>query len=403
MGVPRSAVRQFFIAATVLAVFPAFAVRAGDFKVDAPSYLSDDLGVDTDYLELGTWKLRPTLKSGVGYTDNIEKEPDARADFIATNEFELDLSGKAGNYDLSITGSIDSRTPAKTPTENELNSEITLDVKRDFADDASARLKFEFTDLRTAFGTEDIDHERILQVRPELQFATGDVTIELRASAGLDMFPGEDDDTRQHRFAKLQLSASRPVSEDLTAFVGLMLRGTRFDIQVDDDGYRRGGTGYGVLAGLRGDITPDIGLDVTIGAIRQTFRDPDWRNLDYVSISGALWYKPSDATQVILSGDTGFTESEDYGAAGLLTYKLKARGEYKPIDRMVLFTQTSFEHANYLYADIIERTTSAEAGVDVELTRNSVLSMEYKHVRRRSGDPDETFASNSVFTRLRIN
>ena len=395
----KNAVRCLILAAAAGHALPGL---AGDFKTDSPTFLTEDLSEDPLEIDVGTWKLHPGLKSGFEGTDNVDDAPDGIKDVVSTNSVEFDLGGELVGTDVSLFGSVDSYAPLSTPSENSLDDNIGIDLERKFGEHLRGRLTLELSDYRPGYNTEDLDRERIIEADPELKFILGAYELKLRGQIGYDQFFGSEADTRQHKFAGLQLSASREVAEDISAYMGLMLRGTKYDLAFDGDDMRRGNTGYGAFAGLRGDISPRLSGDISVGVVRQEFKEQIWEPLTYASVNGYVQLRPTEKIRLSVIGTTGFSESEDYGAAGLFIREGKLRAEYLLTDKTVLLAEATHERANYLYADVRERTTDLEAGLDYAFHDHGVLSLRYKHRTRKSDDEDEIFDRNTISASLRI-
>lgn len=391
-------------------IFPLHIARAGDVGTDVPYFLTDELVDHTYALEFGQWKLVPTLSARLEHTDNVEEEPARKRDLMPSASASLELKGEIAGIDTSLTGSVYALRPLKTPSENDYEADIVLDLRRDFGDALRGRLKIEFADFRPGFSTDSLDHEQTIGIRPSLTYEIGKYEIEIRGNIGWDRFPGAVDefgnpaiDSRQHKYAALELIASRDVSDRLALYVGALLRGALFDRRYDDNGYRRGSLGYGVFAGLRGDLRDDLVADIAVGVVRQTFADVDFPTRDYLSLNGSLQWKPTDRVRLTLLGDTGFSEGEDYGAAGILSYEATLRGEYKATDKVILVSEAGYERAEYLYADVVEHTYDVAVGLDYALSKHTALSMRYKYRVRRSDDPDETYDRNAIFAAIHFN
>ncbi len=399
-----------YVVSTAAASIPLQAAHAGDLGTDIPYYLTDDLADHSFALEIGQWKLVPTLSSKLEFTDNVSEKPVGNGDLVPSASASLELKGDVAGIDTRLTGSIWAQRPLKTPSENDYAADASLDLRRDISDALQTGLKIAFADFRPGFSTDSLDHEQTIEIRPSLTYKVGKYKIEIRGKFGWDRFPGAVDafgdptiDTRQHKFGALELIASRKVTEKIAVYLGAILRGAIFDQPYDSGGYRRGSLGYGVFAGLRGDIRDKLTADIAVGFVRQTFKDVDFPTRDYLSVNGSLQWRPTEKIRLTLLGDSGFTESEDYGAAGILAFEATFRGEYQAAEKLVLVAEAGYEHADYLYADVIERTFDASAGFDYAVSKHGVLSIRYKYRTRRSDDLDENFSRNAVFAALHFN
>ena len=395
----KNAIRGLILAAAAGYALPCL---AGDFKTDSPTFLTEDLLEDRLEIDVGSWKLHPELRTGFEATDNIDDSADGARDVVSTNTAGFEIGGDVGGTDVSLFGSVDAYAPLSTPSENSLDDNAGIDVQRDIGEHLRGRLRLELNDYRPGYNTEDLDRERIIEADPELKFSLGAYELKLRGQIGYDRFFDSETDTRQHKFAGLQLLASREVREDLSAYVGLMLRGTKYDLAFDGDDMRRGNTGYGAFAGLRGDISPRLSGDISVGVVRQEFKEQIWEPLTYASVNGYLQLRPTEKIRLSVMGKTGFSESEDYGAAGLFVREGKLRAEYLLTDKTVLLAEATHERANYLYADVREHTTDLEAGLDYAFHDHGVVSLRYKHRTRKSDDEDETFDRNTISASLRF-
>lgn len=395
----KTALQALVLGAAVCYALPG---TAGDFAIGNPDSLSDDLIEDPLEIAVGDWKLHLEFETGFVHTDNIEDDPVAAKDVVSTNAAGLDIGGELGGVDVSLFGSVDAYAPFGTPSENYLDKNIGVDLRRDFGEHLRGKLRLEASDFRPGYNTEDLDREQIIEAAPELKLSLGVYEVELRGAIGYDRFFGDQTDTRQHKFADLQLLASREIMPDLSAYAGLMLRGTTYDLEFNDDDYRRGNKGYGAFAGLKGDISPKLTGDISVGVVRQEFNEQIWRPLTYASVNGYMQFRPTEKISLSAIGKTEFSESEDYGAAGLFVREGKLRAEYLLTDKTILLVEATQERATYLYADIVEQTTDLEAGLDYAFHNHGILSLRYKHRSRRSDDEDEVFDRNSISASIRI-
>jgi hypothetical protein len=385
-------------------------VRAQEVPTGSPDYLADRLADEDFELEVGSWTLTPSLSSGAGWSDNLAEEPDPEADYYVTNSAGFELAGKAGAADVDFSASVDSLLPVRLPEENSFDAYADLDIEGPIRDWLRGGMGFSFASYADSLSTSRYDREQWISVKPFTTLTFGKTELELRGTAGRVLFPAVDDgsggtvaDERQRSFANLVATASWEIRPEIEIFVGGLGRIAWYDNLLDDSGFRRGGHGFGAFAGIKTSAGKHIRAAVAAGVEHQAFLDPDFDSQTFATLDGYFQWRATDRLWLTALAETGFAESVDYGASGLLTYEGKLKAEYAAGAKAVLSALASYEIARYLYADILERTLNLEAGVDYQLAKHTVGSLKVSRKVRSSDDPDENFARNSVTASVKFN
>lgn len=368
-------------------------------------------------VRVGTFILRPSLETGIGWTSNADSSPDGEPAWLS--ESTLRLTGESdwsqhratfdvfGTYRKSISGA-----PVED-TNLGANGTLELMLSHDF------RLLGDVSYLR---GPEAPSSPVVIEgtlSRPIREIFIGSLGLEKHAGKFLFGVTGS---VEHQRFGDAELSTGGSLSQAdrnftlataalrggyeispaVTPFVEVELGRRLYEQELDFAGFDRSANRIAARAGVELDVTEKLAGELRAGWLMEKPDDARLATIQGFTIDGDLNWSPVRGTIVNLNGTTIVEGTTTPGESGSILYSARLNVEREM--RANLTGNVAFGAAYRDYAGSGDRDTifSAEAGLTWWFSRYLGLTGRARHEVLESTLPDRDSKTTSAFLGIRI-
>ena len=207
---------------------------------------------------------------------------------------------------------------------------------------------------------------------------------------------------RDRELFGLGIRATHQLNDQSQVFAQALYDGRRYDQTPDQNGYDRDSQGYRAALGLKHDFGDGNNVEGFLGIISQQYEDPDFDNVSKPDFGGRLSLAPSPTTRLTANLQRSLNETTLAGSPGYVDTLVSGRIEYRVSPRLIPYLSLSYDTADYLQTDLLDKTFSAGAGVKYYVARNAYFTTGIRHTRRDSNDSGQPagsgdFNENSIF------
>ncbi|ESR24245.1 outer membrane beta-barrel protein [Lutibaculum baratangense] len=417
-GLAASAAAEEGVAATTTATTPAGSAPSQDEADEAPQPAPAD---DDPYaplgIRLGSFLLYPSLTIVGGHSSNIDLAEDPVSGSFYSLRPELELRSDWSRHELAARLAADTEFDDDGDTTTSLDSELAL--RLDLVRSLVADLRATYNLAPEALSDPDLPADAV--ERPDVETygvsaslsdtfgrvgLTGSLSYEAHRYEDARLSDGSlfDNSDRNYDETGARLRASYDVGASVGVFVEGGVNERDYEREVDDNGIRRGSSGYEVLAGLtlaRGEVLEG---ELGIGYQRQTPVDDSLEDVEGLLYRGSLAWRPTALTTLRLQGELRPEETVlEPGASGIRTATLGLSVEHALRRNLLVVATLGAERADYVGVPRLEKSYTAALEVDYAMNRFMSWRAGVGHTRRDSNvdgsDYEETRVEAGVTLR----
>lgn len=337
-------------------------------------------------LPIGPLGIQPAMSVVSGYTSNVFNRPDSRSDVMLHLMPALRVSTDLAPHrlDLGARGTI--RRFAKFTSENSEEFDIIGNGIMKLSNNGQLTASADFAHLieaRSSFGT-------VLEAAEPISYQQwgGDVGLDLELGSfrmapsvsyqqldynRLSLENGQNIDVsfRDTRTIRGDLRISYDFSGLISGFASGSLSDIRSTSAARD--IRRDARSITAAIGLKGELTPLLSGEVSLGYQSREYELPIYRDFSGVTFAADLqWYVTPLATLHLQAG-RAFQNSGYREVAGILTDTIALTSYYDPLRNLRVSLSASYERGRYREVDT--RTSRQSIRLNVEYRLSPLLSI----------------------------
>lgn len=349
-------------------------------------------------LQLGSFRLLPSVQMRSGYDSNVFAQPGANSDVYGALLGQALLHSQWSRNEVSLDGFVSERVYANSASENGFTYRAhglgRLDIARQSS--LSVDLNQERVFLRRGATAE------ILATRRPTRYQLSSAALTYRQ--GLNRLSADVSTYYGHyNYENAETPNGAPLDfsfRDYDLYRGAVeLRyatgaGPIFFASATADSRRynkrglvaRDSDGIEVLAGVTGEISPLIRGRLGIGYIQTDFSDPSIKSRGRVSFDVNLNYLVTELTTFNLSGRRYFSNVSAINAPSGLTTEVSLGADHELLRNLILSASTTYRQTDYVSIDAQAHSWALGGGARLLLTRQlrADATVEY---RDRKGRP----------------
>lgn len=197
------------------------------------------------------------------------------------------------------------------------------------------------------------------------------VGIEAEAAVQRFDYRAASDDDRDMTAYRASLGSTLRLSAPLNLFAQLYVTRRDFDTGADISGVDRDATTYGILAGVRRDLSTKLHGRLGVGVFRMNPADPSLKGFTGIAANGEVIWSPQPRTAVTFQVFRGDVATVRAGASGRVDSRLTVRLDQEVRHNIVMHAAASYRDTTYrgLAARNL-KTFSAEIGAEYLLNRH---------------------------------
>lgn len=333
-------------------------------------------------LELGSFRLLPSVQVRGGYDGNVFAQPDGGSDVYGTILGQASLGSQWSRHALSLDGFVSERAYANSPSEDGFTYQAhglgRLDISRQSS--LSVDLDQERVFLRRGATAE------ILATRRPTRYQLSSAALSYRQSfnrlkADISSYYGHYDYENAERPDGTPLDYSYRDYDLYRGGVELSYAtgaGPAFFATATADLRRynkvrgpvtRDSNGIEFLAGITGEISPLIRGRLGFGYIQTNFRQPSIGDRGRVSFDVDLNYLVTELTTINLSGRRYFSNVSATTAPSGLTTEVSLGADHELLRNLILSASTTYRQTDYVSIDAQAHSWALEGGARLFLSR----------------------------------
>jgi hypothetical protein len=369
-------------------------------------------------VRVGGFRIYPKLNVDLGYNDNIfATSRDERDDMITEFAPRVEARSDWGRHALDLYA-------------NAALGRYLTNTNEDYEDyGAGAHGRIDVTPRAVAIGlleTQKLHEARgspddTAGVHPtEYRQHAGE--IELRQRMGRFDFTISGDARRYDFFDNFALSDGtfRPINNhdrdrwsldgalrfgyeivpDYEAFVRGAYNIQRYDVELDDFGFKRDSEGPSIQAGVRLDLTGLIFGDLYAGYLSRSYDDPRLATVSGPLFGARLTWNVTPLTTVIGFFDRSIEETTLAGASGNFATKIGISADHELLRNLLLRAEGGALRYEYRGAGRVDDTVSFAFGARYLMNRNCYVSARYGEQHRDSNVSGGDFDQRTAILRV---
>lgn len=197
--------------------------------------------------------------------------------------------------------------------------------------------------------------------------------IDIDAEAAVQRFDyrAASDDDRDMTAYRASLGSTLRLSAPLNAFAQVYVTRRDFDTRADISGVDRDATTYGVIAGVRRDLSTKLRGRVGVGVFRMNPADPALSAFTGIAANGEVIWSPQPRTAVTFQVFRGDVATVRAGASGRIDSRATIRLDQEVRHNIVMHAAASYRDTTYRGLSTRNlKTLSGEVGVEYLLNRH---------------------------------
>jgi len=366
-------VRQFVIASVTLLAFLTGAPHALANDPDGGSSADVLTRARPEYdaagVRVGSFFLYPALTAGFGYSDNVFNDSSNVGDYFYSIGPELRFQSAWARHALNLAMSAKTYSYSNQGSEDRTDWNISGDTRIDIVRGTELKADVHFiraheprgTDLtgglvagdpaeptelsRAGFGAEfghTLNHVR-LSVGASLEAIDYEDTPRVAPAAPAFFNNDDRDRTVSEFFAKAAVEAT----QDTALFLRGRVDDHNFDATVDDDGFNRDSSGWGIDGGVEFSMTHVLVGEIFAGYESRSYDDPAFVGADELAFGAGLKWFPTMLTTVTIDGARTIEDTSITAASGYVSTRGRVGVDHELLRNFVLSGRLGYENATY--------------------------------------------------------
>jgi hypothetical protein len=327
-----------------------------------PEY--DALGI-----RLGTFFFYPAISAGVGYNDNVFNDASSVGDYFYALAPEFKLESGWSRHALNIAGGAKYFSFADQAGENRTDWNLGADLRLDVLRGTEIKADAHFARLHEPRGTDltggivpGDPAEPTELSRSGFGAEVGHTLNRVRLSLGLslDQIDYEDtprvlpaapavfnNDDRDRTITEFFTKAAVEVSEDTAVFVRGRWSGHDFDVERDDEGFKRDSSGWGVDGGVEFAMTHLLVGELFAGYTLRSYDDPAFDEAAEFGFGAGLKWFPSMLTTISVDAARTIEDTSIQAASGYVSTRGQLGIDHEMLRNFIFSGRVGYESAEY--------------------------------------------------------
>jgi hypothetical protein len=320
-------------------------------------------------IRLGSFFFYPSLTAGFGYNDNVFNNTSAVGDYFYAVAPNARLESGWSRHSLQLSVGSKSYWYSNQITENRTDWNADASARIDIVRGSDIKLGAHFGTMHEPRGTElpgglgpgDAAEPTSLS-HSEFSGEIGHTLNRLRLSLGGSLAAFDYDDTPVIQPGPLTLNNDDRDRTDTSVFVkavyevspstGVFLRGRiedhDFETPVDDDGFNRDSSGWGVDGGLEFHMTHVLVGELFAGYTVRSYDDLAFEEANQFGFGAGLKWFPTMLTTVSIDAERSIEDTSITASSGYLSTRGQIGIDHELLRNVVLSGRLGYQNAEYL-------------------------------------------------------
>ena len=367
--------------------------------LDTPRPDYDPLGIYA-----GAFNIKPTLRLGTEYNDNIyATDSDRESDWIMLVNPEVDVRSDWSRHSLGLNAALLTGFYTSNSDENWLDGQIFLDGRVDVQRESFFKIGAGFERLHEERGSPESDQAwdepaRYYRTSGNLSYALGLNRFSITAGAGMANLDWKSVDLREGGSRSLDIRdrnlydvnarIAYELNPDVQPFLTTRYEWRRYDkseAERDSRGYRIGiGTGFAITSVISGEIFG--------GYMAQNYDDRE--NIYGPWYGMSLLWNPTQLTSVEAGAQSSIKETFQEDASGIDAVEAGIRIDHELLRNLLVGAFLKYEQYDYQDEDINDKYYSVGPSLTYFWNRNLSARALYSYRNKNSDVSEREFYEN---------
>lgn len=408
LGSGRVFLGQAAIAAAALCGGAAQAQVASEAEEQAVTRQADS-GLLPLGITVGSYRLFPSVSTTVAYDDNIyNRSSPSISDGYGRLAPSVDLRSLWARHSLILGADGEFRRYFKTTSENSDQFGANLAGRLDISNDSllfvtgslARRIEQRGTggDILLAGGPNTYDQK---SVGMKLRATPGRLLVEVQGDTSrydyLDNRNGAtivDLSFRNFLSKSVGVRAGYAVSPGAYLFVDAGKNWSRYPNSaglID-----RASNGYTLNGGLRLDVNPLIGGELSVGYIKQNFRSPVFNDVNGLGYSAAIFWNPTSFVSLRLAANRSVQRAPVVASAGIDQNSFVLTADYQPLRRLLITATGQYVRSSFRGTGVSDNQFSETLTARYNVNRYLDLTSSVNFRQRAASIAIRDYTGNSI-------
>ncbi|MGE0500455.1 MAG: outer membrane beta-barrel protein [Rhizobiaceae bacterium] len=378
---------------------------------------ADENPYEAPGLRFGTFVVRPSLETGIGWTSNANYDQAEEASTYSETTLRFIANSDWSRHRASLEGYGTFRKSFAGADIKDTNAGLSGDLEIELGQTMRALAALDYTrgpeaasspvviagtlsrPLRQTFGG-SLGLEK--DVGKLFFGVTGEVTADRYGDADLSTGGTLSQRDRNSTLATVALRGGYEISPGLRPFAEVEYGRRFYELDRDSAGYERSANRIGARGGVELDISEKLTGEISGGWLRETPDDARLASISGATVDGDLRWSPIRGTIVSLNAQTFVEGTTTPGETGSILYSTRLGVERQMRANLTGTAGVGLSFRDYTGSPAKERTLFAEAGLTWWLNRYVGVTGRARHERLDSDLPNRDYQVNSVFLGVRL-
>lgn len=348
----------------------AIASESTDRSVDADVLTRPRPEYDPIGIRLGSVFLYPSVTAGLGYNDNVFNNSGKLGDYFYSLAPALNVQSAWSRHALNLAIGSKSYWFSNEESENRTDWNFDGSLRLDVMRGTDIKLNVHLADLHEARGTElpgglgpGAAAEPTSYSRTGFSGEFGHTLNRMRLSVGgawdvLDyddvdviqpaLLPTLNNDDRDRTDTSVFVKAAYEVSDNTAVFLRGRVEDHDFDALLDDDGFNRDSSGWGVDGGVEFRMTHVLTGELFAGYTQRTYDDAAFDEASQFGFGAGLKWFPSMLTTVSIDAARTIEDTSITASSGYLSTRGQLGVDHELLRNVILSGRLGYQNAEYL-------------------------------------------------------
>jgi hypothetical protein len=317
-------------------------------------------------LRVGSFFFYPAIGAGFGYSDNVYNDATNVDDYFYTFAPEFRFQSAWARHALAISAALKSSGYSNQESENRTDWNLAADLRFDIVRGSEIKAEAHTASVHEPRGTDltgglmpgdPLEPTELSRTGFSAELGHTLNRVRLSLGASLEQIDYEDtptvgggtinNDDRDRLVTELFVKAAVEAGEDTALFLRGRLDDHAFDATLDDDGFNRDSSGWGVDGGVEFAMTHVLVGELFAGYALRSYDDASFAEAAELAFGAGLKWFPTMLTTISFDGARTIEDTSITAASGYISTRGEIGIDHELLRNVIVSGRLGFENAEY--------------------------------------------------------